>query len=293
MAACAAPARREPMVIGKSRRRGFALLSYTTLALFSAYCIFPFLWMLDTALKPTEEIRSLTPTLLIAHPTFEHFAYVLFQSPFLIYFRNSLIVGLAATILTLIVSIFCGYALSRWSREGLVRAVGGALLVSQMIPGVLLLVPLYILMRQLHLLSTYAALIIVYCAFTVPLCAFMLKGFFDAIPTELEEAAAIDGCSRLAFLGRILLPLSGPALLATGVFAFVHAWNEFMFGYVLINDDARRTLTPGIMLFEGDHITDWGSLMAASALAVIPVALCFVWLQRYLVEGLAAGAVKG
>jgi multiple sugar transport system permease protein len=127
----------------------------------------------------------------------------------------------------------------------------------------------------------------------VPLCSFMLKGFFDSVPAEIEEAAEIDGCSRPRFLLRVLLPLCAPGLLATGAFAFIHAWNEFMFGYVLINNDAYRTLTPGVMLFRGEHVTDWGSLMAASALAVIPVALSFVYLQRFLVEQLSAGAVKG
>lgn len=281
------------MVTGRARRIGFAALTYVTLTVFSIYCLFPFLWMIDTALKPTENIRSLNPSFFIRSPTLSHFNDVLWHSPFLIYFRNSLIVGVAATILTLIVSIFCSYALSRWPRLGPVRAVGSALLLSQMIPGVLLLVPLYIMMRQLGLLSSYWSLIIVYCVFSVPLCSFMLKGFFDAIPIEIEEAAEMDGCSRLAFLWRVLLPLTAPGLMATGVFAFIHAWNEFMFGYVLINDDAHRTLTPGIMLFRGDHVTDWGSLMAASALAVIPVALGFVYLQRFLVEGLTAGAVKG
>ena len=281
------------MVSGRATRITTAWVSYGTLILFSAYCLFPFLWMLDTALKPTAEIRSINPTFLTSTPTLEHFRYVLLNSPFLIYFRNSLIVGLASTVLTLIVSIFTAYALSRWARQGAVRAVGGGLLLSQMIPGVLLLVPLYILMRRLGLLSSYWSLIIVYCTFAVPLCSFMLKGFFDAVPVEIEEAAEMDGCSRLMFLPRVLLPLCAPGLLATGVFAFIHAWNEFMFGYVLINNDAHRTLTPGIMLYKGDHITDWGSLMAASALAVIPVAISFVYLQRFLVEGLSAGAVKG
>jgi ABC-type glycerol-3-phosphate transport system permease component len=281
------------MVSGRSARMTGAALSYCTLILFSVYCLFPFLWMVDTALKPTAEIRSVNPSFLITAPTLEHFRTVLLNSPFLVYFRNSLIVGLTSTLLTLMISIFTGYALSRWTRQGTVRAVGGALLLSQMIPGVLLLVPLYILMRRLGLLSSYWSLIIVYCTFAVPLCSFMLKGFFDAVPPEIEEAAEMDGCSRIMFVLRVLLPLCMPGLLATGVFAFIQAWNEFMFGYVLINNDAHRTLTPGIMLYKGDHITDWGSLMAASALAVIPVALSFVYLQRFLVEGLSAGAVKG
>lgn len=268
-------------------------LIYMTLCVLSAFCVFPFLWMADTSLKPLSEVRSANPTFWIVNPTLENFRHVVTDGNFLVYFRNSLIVAGGSTLLALIVSIFCGYALSRFPREPASRAVGGALLLSQMIPGVLLLAPLYILMRQLGLLSTYRALIIVYSTFAIPLCCFMLKSFFDGIPQELEDAAEMDGCPRLSFIYRILLPLSAPGILATGLFCFVTAWNEFLFGYVLINDDARRTLTPAIMLFKGPHLTDWGALMAASVLAVIPVALFFVYLQRFLVEGLSTGAVKG
>ncbi len=249
--------------------------------------------MVDTALKPPGEVRSVNPTFWIVHPTLENFNHVLTDGNFLVYFPNSVIVAGGATLPSLMVSIFCGYALSRFPRDPVARAVGGALLLSQMIPGVLVLAPIYILMRELGLLSTYRALIIVYCAFAIPLCCSMLKGFFDAIPHELEDAAEMDGCSRLDFIYRILLPLAAPGLLATARFCFVTAWNEFLFGYVLINDEARRTLTPGIMVFKGPHLTDWGALMAASVLAVVPVALFFVNLQRFLIEGLSAGAVKG
>ena len=249
--------------------------------------------MLDTALKAPSSIMSTDPTFLIGEPTLDNFRRVLFDSAFAIYCRNSLIVATASTILTLIVSVFSSYALSRWPHSSPAQVVGGALVVSQMIPGVLLLIPLYVMMRNLGLLSTYVALIVVYCTFMVPLATFMLRGFFDAVPRELEEAAEMDGCSRLGFIIRILVPLSAPGITATGVFAFIAAWNEFMFGYVLVNDDARRTLTPGIMIFKGSHQTDWGALTAASVLAVVPVALGFVYLQRFLVEGLSAGAVKG
>jgi len=281
------------MVIGRLERRLSASATYATLAFFVAFCLFPFLWMVDTALKPPAEVRSVNPTFWIAHSTLENFHRVLTDGNFLIYFRNSLIVAGGATILTLMISTFCGYALSRFPREPVTRMVGSALLVSQMIPGVLILAPIYIIMRELGLLSTYQSLILLYCVFSIPLSSFMLKGYFDSIPFELEEAAELDGCSRLGFILRILLPLSAPGLLATGVFGFVTAWNEFLFGYVLINDEARRTLTPGIMVFKGPHLTDWGALMAASVLAVIPVALFFVNLQRFLIEGLSAGAVKG
>ena len=281
------------MIVGKTERIASTSLTYTTLTVFSVFCLFPFLWMIDTAFKPVEEIRSLAPSFWIASPTLENFRHVLVDSPFVAYFRNSAIVAAFATMLTLLVSTFSSYALSRWPRLPASRTVGAALLVSQMIPGVLLLVPIYVVMRKLDLLSTYASLIIVYCTFMIPLATFMLKGFFDGVPGEIEEAAEIDGCSRIGFIWRVLLPLSLPGIVATGAFAFVAAWNEFMFGYVLINDDARRTLTPGIMIFKGSHVTDWGSLMAASVLAVVPVALCFVYLQRFLAGGLSAGAVKG
>lgn len=281
------------MLVSRRHRLLAGPITYLVLIVFSVFCLFPFLWMVDTALKPTVEVMSTSPTFAIAHPTLSHFKAVLFDSSFALYFRNSLIVAIASTIVTLIVSIFASYALSRWHYLSISHLMGGALVVSQMIPGVLLLIPLYVLMRNLGLLSTYSALIIVYCTFMIPLVTFMLKGFFDAIPRELEEAAEMDGCSRLGFIYRILLPLSTPGILATAVYAFIAAWNEFMFGYVLINDDERRTLTPGIMIFKGAHQTDWGSLTAASVLAVVPVAIGFLYLQRFLVEGLAAGAVKG
>lgn len=281
------------MVTGGVERAIKGISTYATLAVFATFCLFPFLWMVDTALKPPTEVRSLNPTFWIAHPTLENFHHVLTDGNFLIFFRNSLIVAGGTTILTLIIATFCGYAMSRLPHEPVTRAIGAALLVSQTIPGVLILAPIYIIMRELNLLSTYQALILVYCAFAIPLCCFMLKGFFDTIPLELEEAAELDGCSRFGFIYRILVPLCAPGILATGIFCFVTSWNEFLFGYVLINDNSVRTLTPAIMVFKGPHLTDWGALMAASALAVVPVTLFFVNLQRFLIEGLSAGAVKG
>lgn len=281
------------MVVGGSNRAVSTLLTYAVLFACAAFCLLPVVWMLDTALKPVEEIRSVQPHLLIARPTLAHFTEVLTNTHFLLYFRNSVIVAVGTTLLALAIAIFAGYALARWPGVGPVRAVGRALLVSQMVPGVLLLVPLYVTIRRLGLLDTFPALMIAYTTFMVPLCALMLRGFFDAIPIELEEAAELDGSSRLGILLRVVLPLSLPGLIATGLFAFVNAWNEFMFAYVLTNGDAHRTLTPGIMLLRGLYTTDWGGLMAASVLAVLPVAIVFTWLQRFLVEGLTAGAVKG
>lgn len=136
-------------------------------------------------------------------------------------------------------------------------------------------------------------MILAYTTFMVPLCTFMLKGYFDSIPYEMEESAEIDGCSRVGILFRIILPVSIPSLIATALFVFVNAWNEFMFGFVFINDEAHRTLTPGITLFKGLYMTDWGSIMAASVLSVLPVVILFVFMQRFLIDGMTAGAVKG
>jgi multiple sugar transport system permease protein len=281
------------MLISRGKQRVLTIATYVILIGFSAYCLFPFLWMLVTSLKPTETIRSTNPSFLVPNPTLKHFDNVINNSAFLTFFKNSMFISVTTTLVALIISIFAGYALSRFVRFRGVQLFGVAMLLSQMIPGVLLLIPLYLTMKNLHLLNSYMSLILAYTTFTVPLCTFYMKSFFDTIPIEMEESAEMDGCSRLGIIFRILLPVSLPSLVATSLFAFLNAWNEFLFGFVFINDESHRTLTPGISLFRGQFQTDWGSLMAASVLCVIPVVLMFIFMQRYLIEGLTAGAVKG
>jgi multiple sugar transport system permease protein len=281
------------MLISKRQQRWLSVLTYSILIAFTVYCMFPFLWMIDTALKPINEVRSSNPTFLIKNPTLGNFSNILFHSKFVVFFGNSMLVAGTTTVLSIMVSIFSGYALSRFTHHRGVKFAGVTMLMSQMIPGVLLLIPLYMTMSKLGLLNTYASLILAYTTFMVPLCTFMLKGFFDSIPYEMEESAEIDGCSKVGIIFRIILPVSIPSLLATSLFAFVNAWNEFMFGFVFINDEAHRTLTPGITLFKGLYTTDWGSIMSASVLAVLPVVIIFTYLQRFLIEGMTAGAVKG
>lgn len=281
------------MLLSKNGRLVSKIITYIVLVFFAIFCVFPFLWMLVTSLKPTDQIRTSTPSFFINNPTISHFENVLVNTQFLTFFVNSLIVAITTTIISMLVSIFAGYALSRFQRFKGIKIVNVTMLLSQMIPGVLLLIPLYILMQRLGLLDTYAAMILAYTTFMVPLCTFMLKGFIDSIPYELEEAAEMDGCSRLRIIYQIILPISIPSLVATALFAFVNAWNEFMFGYVFINDEAHRTLTPGITLFKGLYTTDWGSIMSASVLAVLPVVILFIYLQKFLIEGMTAGSVKG
>ncbi len=269
------------------------IVTYILLIIYSVFCVFPFLWMLISALKPKNEIRTAIPSLLIHNPTIENFKRVLIDSGFINYIKNSFVVSISATLLSMVIAIMAGYALSRYYKQKLVKTSNFMMMLSQMIPGVLLLVPLYIIMQRLHILETHLSLILAYTTFVIPLCTFMMSSFFDTIPYALEEAAEIDGSSRFATIVHVILPVSIPSLVSTGLYAFINAWNEFMFGYVLISSDRYRTLTPAIMLFKGANTVDWGGLMAASVISVLPVTVVFLFLQKYFLAGLMSGSVKG
>jgi len=280
------------MSITSQRRTGNAI-SYVLLGILSVYTLFPFIWMVISALKPREEIRARTPSFFIQSPTLDNFVRVFVEHNFLEYLRNSLIVSLAACALSLVISLLAGYVFSRNYRMRLVQGTNFGMLVSQMIPGVLLLVPLYITMRNLGLLDSYASLILAYTTFVIPLSTFMLSSAYDSIPMSLEEAAEIDGASRLKTLTHVVLPVMLPSIVSVGLYSFITAWNEFMFGYIFISTDSLRTITPALMLFKGANSVDWGGLMAGSVIAVLPVAIIFLFLQRYFISGLMSGAVKG
>lgn len=280
-------------MINKKKSRIINIVSYILLIFISIVCIFPFLWMIISALKPKNEIRTATPSLLINSPTLDNFSRVLFDAGFLNYVKNSFIVSIIACVLSMIIAIMAGYALSRYYRNRLVKVSNLAMLLSQMIPGVLLLVPLYLIMQKLHILESYISLILAYTTFVIPLCTFMMSSFFDTVPLALEEAATIDGCNKAQTIFKIILPLSIPSLVSTALYAFINAWNEFMFGYIFISTDQYRTLTPAIMLFKGANTIDWGSLMAGSVVAVMPVTIIFLFLQRFFLAGLMSGSVKG
>ncbi|EOL44648.1 carbohydrate ABC transporter permease [Enterococcus phoeniculicola] len=281
------------MVKSKTEKIVSQIATYVVLILCSVFSFFPFLWMLSTSLKPDTEIYSTTPSFWSSNFSLTNFREVLQESDFLIFFKNSFFVSLVTTFIGLVIAVLAGYALSRFGRYKSIKFAGISLTVSQMVPGVLLLIPIYMIFKGMGLINSYLALILAYSTFVIPLSTFMMKGFFDSIPLSLEESAELDGASRLRTLVQIILPVSIPSLVSTGLYTFVTAWNEYMFGYVLISDVTHRTLTPGITLFRGQFTTDWGNLMAASVLAVIPVTIIFVFLQRYLISGLMSGAVKG
>lgn len=280
-------------MINKRKERTCDIVTYILLTFFSAICVFPFVWMVISALKPKNEIRTATPSFLIHAPTADNFKRVLLDSGFLNYIKNSFIVSVIACGLSMLIAIMAGYALSRYYKLRVVKLSNLAMMLSQMIPGVLLLVPLYLIMQKLGVLESYISLILAYTTFVIPLCTFMMSSFFDTVPIALEEAAEIDGYNKFQILFRVILPLSIPSLVSTGLYAFINAWNEFMFGYIFISTDKYRTLTPAIMLFKGANTIDWGGLMAASVVAVIPVTFIFLFLQRYFLAGLMSGSVKG
>jgi multiple sugar transport system permease protein len=270
-----------------------ALLAYLWLGCVVVFVLTPFLWMLLGSFKPTYELlQQQGQTLWIAHPTLENYQRLFQEYDFVRYFLNSLLVATFTATVATSLSAFAGYSLARFQFPG--RGFFGILiLVTQMLPGIAVIIPLFIWFKQFQLIDTYWAMLIAYNAFAIPFSTWMLRGFFASIPRELEEAALIDGAGLLTAFLKIIVPLSLPGLLATGIFAFILSWHEFLFAVTFTNSAAIRTLTVGIAAMRGKDVVDWGLLNAGVVITTIPVAILFAFVQRYLVQGLTAGAVKG
>jgi multiple sugar transport system permease protein len=254
--------------------------------------LFPFLWMLSTSLKPPEETFAPEPRWIPEDPTLQNFNYILKETSFPRYFLNSVLVASVTMMLVLVATVFAGYALSRYKFRGK-QVFSLWLLVSQMFPPVLLVIPIFVIILNLRLYNTYTALIMTYGTFALPFSTWMMRSYFDTVPLDLEEAAMVDGCTRLQALARIVLPLAAPGIATVALFVFILAWQEYMFALTLTRTTEMRTLTVGISLFLGEYRVLWGSLMAGSVVVTIPVIVLFSYLQRYLVQGLTLGAVKG
>jgi ABC-type glycerol-3-phosphate transport system permease component len=224
--------------------------------------------------------------------TLENYTLVFTFIPYTKYFKNSVIVTSVTVVCSIIVSTLAGYSFSRFQFPG--KSLSAFLiLATQMFPLVTGIIPLYLIFSKIRLIDNYGSLWLAYIAFTIPFCTWMLKGFFDSIPKELEDSAKIDGCTPIGTLLRIILPLSLPALAATAVFCFILAWNEFLYATVFTTSEKARTLPAALGLMMGQGYTQWGGLNAAGVLTTIPVVIFFVVLQRYLIQGLTAGALKG
>jgi ABC-type glycerol-3-phosphate transport system permease component len=294
-AAPAAPADVRPRrSLGRrlSRRIG-GVFAWVVLLLAIVVALFPFAWILRTAVTPTPEAFSLRPSLLPTNVTFEHFVRVTTSTvlPFWRYFLNSTMVSLGTTVLVLIAGSWGAYALARLQFKGR-RAFGISLLLIQLFPAVLLVIPLFVVFARVGLVNNLLGLVVAYTTFNLPFVTWLLRGYFLSIPPELEDAARIDGCGYLGVLFRVVLPMAAPGLAAVATLAFVQSWNEFFFAFVFINDDAKRVLAIGLTAYMDQFRTDYTGLFAMATLTTLPVVLVFVVFQRFLVGGLTAGAVK-
>jgi N,N'-diacetylchitobiose transport system permease protein len=255
--------------------------------------VFPVYWMVATAFKPGVEITSYTPKWIPLHPTLQHFSDAIHRPYFWDDVRNSLIVVSVVVLLAVVLAFFAAVALAKFRFSGL-KVFIVLIIVIQMLPANALIIPLYVVLAKYHQVNQLSGLIITYLTFVLPFSIWVLRGFVIGIPKDLEEAAMVDGNGRLAAFVKILLPLVAPGLVATAIFAFIQAWNEFIFAYILLSDQQKQTLTVWLSGYLGtSRGTDWGGLMAGATLTAIPVVIFFLIVHRRIAFGLTAGAVRG
>ncbi|SEE94225.1 carbohydrate ABC transporter permease [Ruania alba] len=256
------------------------------------FALFPVYWMVLTSITPRDEVFQFPPRFFPTSVTLEHYQSF-FQTPqLLVYLGNSVLVSVATAVGTVAVASLAAYSLSKFEYRG-AKSVTVLIWTSQMFPNALLLITIYLMFDTMGMLDTYWALILSFMTFTLPLCTFVLKGYFDTIPDEMLEAARIDGANERTLIIRILLPVAIPGMIAAGLFAFIRGWNDFIYALTLVGPD-KRTLPPGLVTeFMGEFQAEWPALMAASLITSAPIVVTFVILQRYFIEGLTVGSVKG
>ncbi|HEX5691994.1 MAG TPA: carbohydrate ABC transporter permease [Roseiflexaceae bacterium] len=277
---------------GRRRSIGASARLYFVLGIYILVVTFPFYYMVLTSLRTQKDVYNRVGMLTPANLTFENYATVLNNTGIRTWLTNSAIVAFASTTIAVLISVLAAYSLARlkfFGSQNLARSV----LFMYLVPSSLLFIPLFLIISNLRLLNTLWALIISYQTFNVPFCTWLLLGYFRSLPEELEDAARIDGCSRLGVLGRIVLPLAGPGIVTAFIFGFTNSWNEFLFAVVMAQRTELRTIPAGLYSFQVGDVLLWGQLMAAALIATIPVVLLFMLVQRFVVQGLTVGAVKG
>lgn len=267
------------------------VILWSGLAFFTVWTVFPLIWIVTTSVKTNKELYQ-QATILPRTFTWQHFDQIINQTRFLTYFKNSLMVSTLTMLLAMVIGVMAAYAISRLNFRGRMM-MARATIITYLVPGSLLFIPLFQIAYRLNLTDKALGLVVIYLVHSVPFCTWLIISYFNTIPYELEEAALVDGATRLQALTRIILPLALPALAVTALYAFTGSWNEFLFALLLIGRDSQKTIPSGLAgLINGDTY-QWGALMAGALLSSIPPVLIYVVAQKWVVSGLAGGAVKG
>ncbi len=294
--------RRQTTVAAGARRGSFAawaqkhgirsVVMSVGLGLFTIWTLFPFLWIILTAIKPNKELYTSDAAIWPKAPTAVHFEQILGKTNFITYFKNSLYVSISTTIIAMVIGVLAAYALTRLTFRGR-TFVARSVIFTYLIPGSLLFIPVFQIANNLQLTNRTEGLIVIYLIHSVPFCTWLAISYFNTIPGELEDAALVDGATRMQSLVRVIIPLALPALAVIALYAFTQSWNEFLFALLLISRDTQKTIPAGLAgLINGD-VYQWGALMASSLLASVPPILIYLAAQKWVVSGLAGGAVKG
>jgi ABC-type glycerol-3-phosphate transport system permease component len=252
---------------------------------------FPILTVALNSFRTTENILS-SQNILPTEPTLANYVYINSRTNFWTFLLNSGIVALGSTVLGIVLAALAGFSMSRF-RAPLLGSYNQALLIVQMFPLILAIIPLFIFFRKLDMVNNFVPVILVYTVTQLPFSTWMLRSYFDSIPRDLDEAAKVDGCSPLRCFVQVILPLASPGIAAVAIFSFLFSYNEFFISSVFLRDENRMTIPVGIQSFMQQYSTDWGSLMASATLAMVPTLILFLFIQKYLISGALAGAVKG
>lgn len=275
-----------------ARQRVAQVLIVVALVIGAIYAAFPAVWMFSSSLKTNPQIFAYPPRLITPESSLLAYFKVLTNPEQVRFFINSYVVSGLVTLCTLVVGILAGYAFSRYDFRSK-RPLNMLIVSVQAVPPITLLIPYFSLIVALRIYNTYLALILTYMVFTLPFAIIMMTGYFNTLPKELDEAVMIDGGSRMLALWRVLVPIALPGIVATGIYTFMQAWNEFLFALTLTKTNDMRTVPVGIQLLMGQHSYEWNQMMAMSVMGSLPVLILFLFFQRYFIAGMTAGSVKG
>jgi len=268
------------------------LVTYLTLAVLLIGALFPFYWMGLTSLRKGKEVYVRQQVLVPRNLTLENYRFIFTERPTLTWLRNSVGMAFASSTIAVAIGVLAGYSIVRLKFLGN-RAVARGVLFTYLVPTSLLFIPMFILMFNLHLTNGLWGLLLAYLSFNVPFCTWLILGYFRSIPEELEDAARIDGCTRLGVLRRIVLPLAAPGIVTAFIFGFTNSWNEFLYAIVLVNRRELMTLPTGLGSYMLGDVFLWGPLMATALITTLPPVLLFIFVQRFVVAGMTLGSVKG